>query len=261
MTVKDDLFAIYTNIYNATQVVPNNDIQAVDAFNLGRDSKTQLKPALLPCFFSGELEENKILSISLNPAYAAGETEVEQLPYLANFQGWLQHCDNRFLNYRTDAEVDSVFKNILRFLYGLPARDIHDKRAKLHRLLINIDFCRFYSSNAGGLYQELQDEFRNSCASTLNNSIERLRPKFVLVHGATLNGWVNDYTEEFPGLAPLVLAHIRGQITFAKRVFRQPNGFTCPVFYLSWFVNRANNNEFLNPVRQYILANFGEYIV
>ena len=222
----------------------NNHISINDIVNFNNQFNVDLHYDVFPAFFYGDLNiSGPIVTISLNPQYS-DETPHEQG---ADFNVWLDQCMDGFLNYPNDIAMHAIWKNLIKVIPGYTNR-IQDKREFLQQHIINIDWCYYYSTNFPTLnnvdYHPLIADFSNN----LHFLLCHLKPKLIFIHGKSLSSWFNNNCNNIVQELELQHGNLGSYNVFSGKL----NNLNIPVVYQSWFINRANNNDNLERVRNLI---------
>jgi hypothetical protein len=234
---------------------PNHEF--INEFNRrfgDNDSKFKLilEENVRPCFFSGNLhEESRIITISLNPAYNPGITEKAQEG--KNFEEWYTYCLNRFDIYQNDKQIHSVFKNLFKVIAPEEEWEKLSKRKYLQENMVNLDWCYYYSENFPTIRtNELPEKFRRDIQNAFDKPLLKLidyaKPRYIFVHGKTMNDWV---LRNVNGLAEVLKVPNRN-----KKMSRLYEGKltekAIPVYYLEHFINYTNSNVAIKRINEYI---------
>lgn len=209
-----------------------------------------------PCFFSGDIEtKGKIVTGSLNPSYTRQNTEEEQAGM--NFAEWYEFCRFRFKRYESDSIIHSTFKNLFKVITPQTIWNTTDKREYLQTNLLNLDWCFYYSKkfpsiNFSNLPENLRYNICETWEKNLNWLINISEPRYIFVHGKSIQNWVNRNTTELKCVMQLKNSRKQPCSLFEGKFANT----AIPVYYLEHFINVANETITLERINYFI--NSGE---
>jgi len=238
----------------------NPNWQLIDDYNRQFGTKQPkyrliVNEQIRPCFFSGDVESTgKVVTISLNPAYKPGVTEVEQGEM--DFEEWYRFCQNRFMEYERDEDVHLLFKNLFKLIAPPLSWKSIDKREYLQSNLLNLDWCYYYSENFPSfditkLPQSLQQQIAESLDRTLSWLINQVSPRYIFVHGRAMQSWVEQHSEDLEAGIQVRSSNGPCQLFQGRYV-----NSSVRIYYLEHFINRANANTTLEQLNEYVNSEY-----
>lgn len=233
-------------------------------FNLkGFDSLKNLPP----CFFSGNIKsQGRIFLLTANPKFTPKSTPKEIKQHAMSnttqwdFTRWTDYCLNRFLKYKKEQKVHSIYKEAIKVILDCSSmeelRKVYgDSRIVLQDNLINLDWCPYYSFSFSSSKFSLKNLHKQNAEyekviseislwnELLLEAISLNQPKYVLVFGKNYDYWlrlVADIDDE-----PLVRSH--SIATINKGYFR--NKYHTPLIYTNTSLS-GSNKEYMPFIRR-----------
>lgn len=153
---------------------------------LGLDinKKTELRYDYMPTYYTGKLEKNKIILMSLNPGFNEKQNKIEENK---KKEDYFKFIDNFFKEFPKFSH--SKYYTVLAPLFGKICQKNIESREEIYSMyqdnLINIDLIP-YHSNKFSLSEKVlnSSNYLKNRISRISEYMEEIKPKLIVFNGA-----------------------------------------------------------------------------